>query len=105
MQRLLLHPPFADPTQPYLSLPTLKGWLRARGLDATVVDLNVEAAHWLFEPETLAARALMKSCGLASSSASLHAIASGPENKAAWVAIPAATSRPRYLLTELTNRS
>jgi anaerobic magnesium-protoporphyrin IX monomethyl ester cyclase len=55
MERLLIHPPFADPTQPYLSLPTLKGWLRARGLDATVVDLNVEAAHWLFEPETLKA--------------------------------------------------
>jgi len=53
MQRFLIHPPFADPTQPYLSLPTLKGWLRARGLDATVVDLNVEAAHWLFEPSTL----------------------------------------------------
>lgn len=52
MQRLLLHPPFADPTQPYLSLPTLKGWLRAKGLDATVVDLNVEATHWLFEPST-----------------------------------------------------
>lgn len=50
MERLLLHPPFADPTQPYLSLPTLKGWLRARGMDATVLDLNVEAAHWLFEP-------------------------------------------------------
>ncbi len=53
MERLLIHPPFADPTQPYLSLPTLKGWLRARGLDATVVDLNVEAAHFLFERETL----------------------------------------------------
>ncbi|HVR74588.1 MAG TPA: radical SAM protein [Planctomycetota bacterium] len=50
---LLLHPPFADPTQPYLSLPTLKGYLRARKLDARVVDLNVEAAHHLFEKETL----------------------------------------------------
>lgn len=53
MEALLLHPPFADPTQPYLSLPTLKGALRARGLDARVADLNVEAAHWLFERETL----------------------------------------------------
>lgn len=53
MQNLLLHPPFADPTQPYLSLPTLKGWLRAHGLDARVIDLNVEGAHWLLEPETL----------------------------------------------------
>ncbi|MEZ6017212.1 MAG: radical SAM protein [Planctomycetota bacterium] len=55
MERILIHPPFADPTQPYLSLPTLKGWLRSRGLDATVVDLNVEATHWLFEPGTMRA--------------------------------------------------
>ncbi len=54
MSHLLIHPPFADPTQPYLSLPTLKGWLRARGLDARVVDLNLEATHWLFDRETLA---------------------------------------------------
>ena len=53
MHALLVHPPFADPTQPYLSLPTLKGALRARGLDARVVDLNVEAAHWLFARERL----------------------------------------------------
>jgi len=50
---VLLYPPFADPTQPYLSLPALKGYLRSRGLDARVVDLNVEAAHHLFERETL----------------------------------------------------
>jgi len=50
---LLVHPPFADPTQPYVSLPTLKGWLRARGLDARTLDLNVEAAHWLFSPAAL----------------------------------------------------
>lgn len=51
---LLLHPPLADPTQPYLSLPTLKGHLRARGLDATVVDLNVEATHHLLARRSLA---------------------------------------------------
>ena len=34
MERLLIHPPFADPTQPYLSLPALKGYLRSRQLDA-----------------------------------------------------------------------
>lgn len=43
----LIYPPFADPTQPYLALPALKGHLRARGFDATVVDLNVEAVHYL----------------------------------------------------------
>ncbi len=53
MEALLIHPPFADPTQPYLSLPTLKAALRERGLDAKVVDLNVEAAHWLFDRENL----------------------------------------------------
>lgn len=53
MEHLLIHPPFADPTQAYLSLPTLKAALRAKGLDAKVLDLNVEAAHWLFEPATL----------------------------------------------------
>jgi hypothetical protein len=47
MKTWLLYPPFADPTQPYLSLPYLKGSLRARGLDATVVDLNVAAARHL----------------------------------------------------------
>lgn len=53
MERLLIYPPFADPTQPYLSLPTLKGHLRSRGLDARVVDLNVGAAHHLFHPESV----------------------------------------------------
>ncbi|MBL8861927.1 MAG: radical SAM protein [Planctomycetes bacterium] len=54
MDHLLLHPPFADPTQPYLSLPTLKGHLRALGLDARVVDVNLAAACWLLDPETIA---------------------------------------------------
>ncbi len=53
MDHFLLTPPLADPTQPYLSLPTLKGHLRARGLDARVVDVNLEATHWLFAHETL----------------------------------------------------
>lgn len=57
MRHLLVAPPFADPTQPYLSLPTLKGSLRARGLDARVVDLNVEAAHWLLAPRRVEALA------------------------------------------------
>lgn len=51
MHRLLIHPPFADPTQPYLSLPTLKGHLRSKGLDATVFDANIEAARWLMSHE------------------------------------------------------
>ena len=50
MKPWLIYPPFADPTQPYLSLPYLKGYLRSRGLDAFVTDLNVEAAHFLLDP-------------------------------------------------------
>ncbi|MBX7132548.1 MAG: radical SAM protein [Fimbriimonadaceae bacterium] len=50
---LLIHPPLADPTQPYLSLPTLKAYLRSRGLDAQVIDLNVEAAHHVLREESL----------------------------------------------------
>lgn len=55
MRPLLLNPPFADPTQPYLSLPTLKGALRRRGLDVEVCDLNLEGVHWLFSAEGLEA--------------------------------------------------
>lgn len=47
MKTWLIYPPFADPTQPYLSLPYLKGYLKERGKDATVVDLNCGAAHFL----------------------------------------------------------
>ncbi|KJS31055.1 MAG: hypothetical protein VR64_13340 [Desulfatitalea sp. BRH_c12] len=47
MTTWLLYPPFADPTQPYVALPYLKGALKAEGWDATVVDLNVAAAHHL----------------------------------------------------------
>ncbi|RJQ75464.1 MAG: hypothetical protein C4519_15940, partial [Desulfobacteraceae bacterium] len=45
MTNWLIYPPFADPTQPYAALPYLKGSLRAAGLDATILDMNVEAAH------------------------------------------------------------
>jgi anaerobic magnesium-protoporphyrin IX monomethyl ester cyclase len=51
MNTWLIYPPFADPTQPYLSLPYLKACLRAEGWEARVLDLNVEAAHYLLGPE------------------------------------------------------
>lgn len=51
---VLVHPPFADPTQPYVSLPTLKGWLGAKGIAVRVLDLNVRAAHHLFDEAALA---------------------------------------------------
>jgi anaerobic magnesium-protoporphyrin IX monomethyl ester cyclase len=53
MRHILIHPPFADPTQPYVSLPTLKGHLRARDLEVQVVDLNVEAVHELAGADAL----------------------------------------------------
>ena len=49
MEHVLVHPPFADPTQPYLALPTLAGALRAAGLSVRVLDLNVAAACWLLD--------------------------------------------------------
>lgn len=53
MRILLIHPPFADPTQPYVSLPTLKGYLQPRGIQVDLLDLNVEAAHFLLERERM----------------------------------------------------
>lgn len=47
MRRLLIFPPFADPTQPYLGPPVLKGYLSARGLDVWTLDLNIEGLHHL----------------------------------------------------------
>ncbi|MBU0992562.1 MAG: radical SAM protein [Proteobacteria bacterium] len=47
MATWLIYPPFADPTQPYLSLPYLKSCLKNKGFGATVLDLNVSAAHHL----------------------------------------------------------
>jgi anaerobic magnesium-protoporphyrin IX monomethyl ester cyclase len=51
--RVLIYPPFADPTQPYPSLAVLKGHLRSVGLDVLTVDLNVEALHYLLRRETI----------------------------------------------------
>lgn len=50
---LLIYPPFADPTWPYVSLPTLKGYLGRRGIPVTVRDLNVEAFSFLTDASTI----------------------------------------------------
>src|SRR5665648_37220 len=52
-ESLLIYPPFADPTWPYVSLPTLKGYLGRRGIRAAVRDLNVEAFSFLTEESTI----------------------------------------------------
>jgi hypothetical protein len=53
-ESLLIYPPFADPTWPYVSLPTLKGYLGRRGIQVTVRDLNVEAFSFLTSEPTIA---------------------------------------------------
>ncbi|MEK6202346.1 MAG: hypothetical protein N2A40_08010, partial [Desulfobulbaceae bacterium] len=51
---LLIYPPFADPTWPYVSRPTLKGYLGRRGIPVTVRDFNVEAFSFLTDASTIA---------------------------------------------------
>ena len=53
-ESLLIYPPFADPTWPYVSLPTLKGYLGRRGISVQVRDWNVEAVSFLTEASTIA---------------------------------------------------
>ncbi|MCK9293557.1 MAG: radical SAM protein [Desulfobulbaceae bacterium] len=53
-ESLLLFPPFADPTWPYVALPALKGYLRQRGIETVVRDLNIEGLDFLLDPGTIA---------------------------------------------------
>jgi anaerobic magnesium-protoporphyrin IX monomethyl ester cyclase len=45
----LVFPPVWDPKQPYLSLPTLAGHLRAHDVDVEMMDLNILSFHWMLE--------------------------------------------------------
>jgi len=55
MRTLLLFPPQAHPTQPYLCLPSLVAWLRANGFpDTHQRDLNLEAHEWFLAKGRLA---------------------------------------------------
>ena len=55
MRTLLLFPPQAHPTQPYLCLPSLVAFLRANGFpDTHQRDLNLEAHEWFMRRERLA---------------------------------------------------
>ena len=51
---LLLFPPFADPTWPYVALPTLKAYLGLRGITVTVRDFNIEGLDYLLDAGTVA---------------------------------------------------
>ena len=53
MKIALIYPPTCDPTAPYLSLPTLTGYLRAHGVEVWPIDANVEAYSRLLCRETL----------------------------------------------------
>ncbi len=53
MKIALIYPPTCDPTAPYLSLPTLTGYLRAQGAEVWPIDANVEAYSRLLSRETL----------------------------------------------------
>src|ERR1017187_5943565 len=51
----LVYPPTCDPTAPYLAVPMLTGFLRAKGVTVLPIDANLEAFDALLEPEPLAA--------------------------------------------------
>lgn len=53
MKIVLIYPPVADPTAPYIALPLLAAVLRRHGIETALVDGNVEAFEWLFRSETL----------------------------------------------------
>jgi anaerobic magnesium-protoporphyrin IX monomethyl ester cyclase len=48
MRIMILFPPSADPTRPYITLPMQQAYLRAMGYeDVSVYDANLEAFDWL----------------------------------------------------------
>ncbi len=53
----LIYPPTCDPTAPYLSVPTLAGYLRAHGVQVLPIDANLECAERLLTRDALSALA------------------------------------------------
>jgi len=53
IKTLLLFPPQGDPFQPYSSLPALAGFLRSKGRDVELRDLNIECHHYYTSPGRL----------------------------------------------------
>src|SRR5262245_10425863 len=49
----LIHPPVYQPTEPPPGIPSLVAHLRARGMDATVIDLNLDFFERLLRKSTL----------------------------------------------------
>ncbi len=52
---VLVYPPTADPTAPYLALPSLAASLRQRGIEVVLLDANLEGWEWVLTPERLSA--------------------------------------------------
>ena len=50
---LLIYIPAADFTQPYPAIPYLAGYLRHRGENVIIKDLNIEAHEYIFSEEFL----------------------------------------------------
>jgi len=61
----LVYPPTCDPTAPYLAVPMLTGFLRAKGVTVLPIDANLEAFDALLEPAPLAAIAKRIEQGIA----------------------------------------
>jgi anaerobic magnesium-protoporphyrin IX monomethyl ester cyclase len=55
MKCLLVYPPFADPTQAYVSLPVLKGYLESRGIGTETADFNIEATRFFLSGKQIRA--------------------------------------------------
>ena len=53
MKALLIFPPGWMQFGPYLSLPILKGYLAERGIQVSLLDLNIEFYDWLLSADTL----------------------------------------------------
>jgi hypothetical protein len=54
MQKVaLIFPPTCDPTAPYISVPTLTGFLRSHGKSVLPLDANVEGWHAILSPNFL----------------------------------------------------
>ncbi|MBI5608268.1 MAG: radical SAM protein [Deltaproteobacteria bacterium] len=51
----LIYPPSADPTAPYLAVPTLTAWLRQHGIAVLPIDANLECWEALLAPASLTA--------------------------------------------------
>jgi len=45
----LIYPAFADPTQPYVSLPTIKGYLWQHESPVSILDWNIEGVDYLLK--------------------------------------------------------